>query len=244
MPQFSDYIVFADESGDHGLTSIDAQFPVFTLAFCIVAKDDYQDSIVPAFHKFKFEYWGHDAVVLHEHELRKSEGDFAFLRTNAALRARFMDDVSDLMTNAPFEVYATTIDKEKLQARYANPWNPYEVAMQFQMEYLLSYLQARGQRGRTVHVLFESRGKKEDRDLELEFRRVCANGRRWGWRRPNYQIMTFEPVFVPKNNNSIGLQMADLVARPIALKTMRPRQQNRAYDLIRPKLRYTKVFPV
>ena len=25
----SDYIVFADESGDHGLVSVDPQFPVF-----------------------------------------------------------------------------------------------------------------------------------------------------------------------------------------------------------------------
>jgi hypothetical protein len=32
----SDYIIYVDESGDHSLTSIDPQFPVFTLAFCII----------------------------------------------------------------------------------------------------------------------------------------------------------------------------------------------------------------
>ena len=33
---FSDFIVFADESGDHGLVSINPQFPVFALAFFVV----------------------------------------------------------------------------------------------------------------------------------------------------------------------------------------------------------------
>jgi hypothetical protein len=35
---YSDYIVFADESGDHGLTSIDPEFPVFALVFCVFEK--------------------------------------------------------------------------------------------------------------------------------------------------------------------------------------------------------------
>lgn len=30
---FSDFLVFVDESGDHGLDSIDPGYPVFVLAF-------------------------------------------------------------------------------------------------------------------------------------------------------------------------------------------------------------------
>ncbi len=29
----SDYLVFVDESGDHGLTSIEPSYPIFVLAF-------------------------------------------------------------------------------------------------------------------------------------------------------------------------------------------------------------------
>jgi hypothetical protein len=36
---FSDYIVFAGESGDHGLATIDPQFPVFALVFCVFQKN-------------------------------------------------------------------------------------------------------------------------------------------------------------------------------------------------------------
>ena len=57
---FGDYIVYADESGDHSLTSIDSQFPVFVLAFCLIQKAVYIEHVVPAFQRFKFEFWGHD----------------------------------------------------------------------------------------------------------------------------------------------------------------------------------------
>ena len=40
---------------------------------------------------------------------------------------------------------------------------------------------------------------------------------------------------VPKTANSAGLQLADLVARPIGIKHLRPLQMNRAYDIIRKK---------
>jgi len=35
---FSDYIVYVDESGDHGLENVDPNYPLFVLAFCIFKK--------------------------------------------------------------------------------------------------------------------------------------------------------------------------------------------------------------
>ena len=71
MTSFADYVVFVDESGDHSLTSIDADFPIFALSFCVVSKADYIGTLVPAVQRLKFKYWGHDAVVLHERCLSK-----------------------------------------------------------------------------------------------------------------------------------------------------------------------------
>jgi hypothetical protein len=51
MPEFSEYIVFADESGDHGLVSVDPQFPVFALVFCLFEKNLYVEEIEPAFRR-------------------------------------------------------------------------------------------------------------------------------------------------------------------------------------------------
>ena len=72
----SDYIVYVDESGDHGLNKIDPTYPLFVLAFRIFHKSTYTNDIVPSLQRFKFKHFGHDMIVLHEHEIRKGEGPF------------------------------------------------------------------------------------------------------------------------------------------------------------------------
>jgi hypothetical protein len=108
---FSDYIVFADESGDHGLDQIDAAFPMFALSFCMIEKAAYVGSVVPAFQQFKFDFWGHDGVVLHEHEIRKRKGAFTLLLTNPDLRAEFYERLNRLMADTPMTIVASVIDK-------------------------------------------------------------------------------------------------------------------------------------
>lgn len=243
LPNFSDYIVFVDESGDHSLTSINPQFPAFALAFCIIRKDEYVRQVVPAVKELKFRYWGHDAVVLHEHEIRKEKGDFALLRTDRAIREAFMADLTQIMVEAPFTLITSVIDKNRLLDRYEDPWSPYHLALQFCMERLLLLMRERDQVGRTLHIEFECRGPAEDEDLLREFNAIIDGQRRWGWINRNFADVAFQPVFSKKSENSIGLQLADLTARPVALKTLRPGQPNRAYDIIEPKLRYSKVFP-
>jgi Protein of unknown function (DUF3800) len=243
MAEYSDYIVYVDESGDHSLTSIDADFPVFSLSFCIVKKDDYIDTVVPSVQALKFKYWGHDSVVLHEHEIRKSKGDFTFLLTDRTIREAFYEDLNQIIVDAPITIIASVIDKAKLKTKYPKPWNPYELALHFCLERLLGFLTGMGQAGKRVHVVFECRGKAEDAQLELAFRRIVDGANEWGWVNRDFSAMEFEPKFAKKAVNSTGLQLADLTARPIAIKTLRPEQSNRAYDVILTKMGQIKEFP-
>jgi hypothetical protein len=55
---FSDYVVYVDESGDHSLQSIDPNFPVFSLVFCIFKKSDFVETVVPVVQRLKFDFWG------------------------------------------------------------------------------------------------------------------------------------------------------------------------------------------
>ncbi len=52
-----------------------------------------------------------------------------------------------------------------------------------------------------------------------------------------------EPVFVPKAANLAGHQLSDLIARPLALKAIRPDQANRAFDIVANRIWDFKVFP-
>lgn len=243
MTSFSDYIIYVDETGDHSLKSIDEQYPMFGLSFCIFKKSDYIDSVVPAIQAFKFKYWGHDAAILHEHEIRKTAGDFAFLRTDPILRASFMTDLSSLIANAPFTVIACVIDKHKHIQKYENPWNPYEVALKMGLERVLLFLRENCTTGKKVHIVFECRGPEEDRQLKVEFHHVTTSGNNWGWIKRRFSDFEWEARFAKKSVNSAGLQLADLTARPIALSVLRPEQDNRAHQVIEPKMKYLKVFP-
>jgi hypothetical protein len=42
---------------------------------------------------------------------------------------------------------------------------------------------------------------------------------------------------IPKASNSPGLQLTDLMARPVALHHLRPGQPNRAFEIIATKFR-------
>ena len=246
MPSFDDYIVFVDESGDHGLESIDPSYPMFVLAFCVFAKETYAGVAAPSVLRFKFKHFGHDQVVLHEHDIRKTKGQFAFL-FDESRRTPFYEDLNGLMTASPFTLVASAIHKERHRGRYARPENPYEIATAFGLERVYKQLSGLGCAGGTTHFLFERRGKKEDAEVELTFQRVCGGRNRVAGRLP------FRIVMCDKKCNSAGLQIADLVARPIGRKLLDPTQSNRAYDVIQRKYRRSpagkvegwglKVFP-
>lgn len=226
---FSDYIVFVDESGDHGLLNIDANYPVFVLSFCLFRKQDYVDSTVPALQNFKLSHFGHDQVILHERDIRKDIGSFAFLKDRES-KKRFLDELTKIVAAQNFTLITAIIDKKKYAERYHEPDNPYHIALGFGLERTFYYLRSLGVANARTHVLVEARGKKEDDELELEFRRICDGG--------NYENeqLPFDVVFVDKKSNCGGLQLADLVARPMGVRYLRPEQGNRAFDVLEGKL--------
>ncbi len=94
---------------------------------------------------------------------------------------------------------------------------------------LYEFLEEKNEQKNLTHVVVEQRGKKEDDELELEFRRICdgLNTRE--------KSLPFEILFADKKAMSTGLQLADLVARPIGLQVLRRGQSNRAFDVLMSK---------
>lgn len=225
---FSNWVVYVDESGNYNTDTYSAEYPVFVLAFCIFHKDNYVSNVVGALERFKFEYFGHDLVVLHEREIRKEIGAFQF--PNKKYKQNFIGALHAIMDNSNFITISCSTDKRKLfENNLEIGDNLYHVALAFCLESLFDLMKEKRQEDRTTHVIFESRGKKEDKDLELEFRRICdgANDKR--------RRFPFDIIFADKKANSTGLQIADLVARPIGLHVIKPAQPNRAFDVITKK---------
>ena len=222
---FSDYVVYVDESGDHSLTSINPDFPIFVLAFCVFHKRHYSEMIIPAVEKLKFNYFGHDSVVLHENEIRRQKGPFTFL-SQRTVRQEFMGQLDGIMEANNFILIACVVDKVRVPSSEAKVSNPYHIALGFCLDALRGFLAEKQQDQFKTHVIVERRGRLEDRELELEFRRNCdgQNSGNLSW--------PFEVVFADKKANLTGLQLADLVARPVGINYLRPAQANRAFQLL------------
>ena len=230
--QYSDYLVYVDESGDHGLESIDPDYPIFVLVFCIFKKQHYVDRVVRELMHLKMAFWGHAEIVLHEHDIRKPRKDAPFaLLFNRERRERFMASLNELMDSIPVVLVASLIDKTRLKQQYAIPTNPYEISLSFGLERVFHHLADAGQPNKTTSIIVERRGKREDEQLELVFRRICDGAN--FFKKP----LPFDLVMVDKRANSAGLQIADLSARPIGIQCLRPSQPNRAYNIIKKKFR-------
>lgn len=226
--RFSDYVVYVDESGDHSLASIDPGYPVFVLALCVFHKRHYSEQIIPAVEKLKFNYFGHDSVVLHENEISKQKGAFAFLG-HRPTRFTFMDRLNSIMEASNFILIACVVDKARLSRSEGASSNPYHIALGICLEALYGFMFEKGQQNLQTHLVVECRGKKEDSELELEFRRIRDGSNAGNQRLP------FDIVFADKKTNLTGLQLADLVARPVGVNYLRPNQANQAFDLLKRK---------
>lgn len=225
MPSFDDYILYVDESGDHGLESIDPNYPIFVLSFCLFEKGAYANTVLPAFTSFKFKYFQHDQIILHERDIRRAHGEFKILQ-NPQVREPFLNDLSTLVRQSPFVLFASVIRKDRLRSNYVMPSNPYNLAMAFGLERVFLHLKKpEGCSSGTLQCVFEMRGAKEDNELELEFRRTCA-------RNATGKQLPFNIRFANKQTNSTGLQLADLTARPIGLRILNPNQPNHSAKII------------
>jgi hypothetical protein len=226
----SDFIVFADESGDHSLTNVSPDYPVFVLSFCIFRMEEYIEVVCPLIQRFKIRWWLHDGMVLHASAIRRHAPPFAFLQSMDK-RERFMADLAETLSRCPFMLIAGVIDKVRLRDEYEQPENPYPLALRYCLERTYELLRDCGQHELQTALLFERRGKKEDVELELVFRRLCGGASRWG-RMPGFSVEFFD-----KKANLIGLQIADLVSMPIGQHVIRPEKKNRAFEMIQQKLR-------
>jgi hypothetical protein len=101
--------------------------------------------------------------------------------------------------------------------------------LKYSLERLYDYLEQKNAVIKTTHVVVEKRGQREDDELELEFRRICDGHNRLNKKLP------FEIIMADKKTNSTGLQLSDMIARPIGIHYLEPTKENRAYQIIEEK---------
>jgi hypothetical protein len=203
------YVVYVDESGNAEGVPPGHQFPIFLLALCVFDIEEYVQQVVPKFQTLKFEFFGHDLVVLHEREIRRKSGEFKVFRDPSAA-FRFQRQLTEIIESSNFQIIAEAVHVEGPQSL-----SLYSSVLGLGLSRLDSVLHE------PYVLVLESRGKRQDKQVfeSLENRTTVSKIK-----------------FATKETMSTGLQIADLVARPIAMNILKPDQVSRAFEAIRAKI--------
>ncbi|TXE10759.1 DUF3800 domain-containing protein [Gelidibacter salicanalis] len=242
------YHLYIDESGDHGLVNLDANFPVFLLCGMLISEPNYK-SIRDNINAIKRRFWNNKTVIFHSRDIRKCEKEFQIL-FDINLKTDFYLQLNSLIMSEDYTVFASAIRKDRYIKTYGKLSNDvYELALSFIIERTVFYLDSLVSAKKELHIVIEKRGKKEDKKLEEHFQRLMARGTGYV-SAERLAALNMKIAFKDKKENINGLQMADLLAYPIARYVIDKDRANPAFDLIEPKFykkggkRYgLKIFP-
>lgn len=226
------YFLFADECGDQNLSKYDPNFPVFTLCGIIVNREQIRDMELEI-KNLKRQIWQTDDIVLHSHEIRRCKNAFRVLQ-DLSVKKMFYYELDRIMGKyRAYMIVSCTVLKDDYTRSYGKLADIYSQSLTFLLERAVFYVDdVNPDGGGKIDAMLERRGKEEDKKISESYNDLREKGTFWvDSERMKSRIERL--TFVPKSANIVGLQLADLVAYPIASRLLRPDVPNPAYDIIK-----------
>ena len=204
-------VLFLDESGDHNMSKIDSQYPIFVLGGVIMDLDYAEGPLIETLNEFKREFFGSSEIILHTSDIARNRNGFESLQEED-FRNRFYSRLNDIMRNLPYQVVACVIRKDEHLKRYGiAAINPYLLSLVILVERFCFEVG-------NIHdggaIVAEKREPSLDKSLELAWLDLKVRGTRY-LRGNTIDERISELSLQAKNENIAGLQLADLVVSPI-----------------------------
>ena len=232
-------IIFIDECGASSLAAPDA-FDAFVIAAIIVPEGDY-----PKLNK-QWKRWKHDNLgspkrFIHEPDIRRGMNPFYF-KGDATKRFEVIQSLNELIAKMDFAATACVVNRPEYKAQIGMtsmdeslPEHPYLMVLDFLMERIVMILEAQFNGARS-HIIAEARGSREDALLQYEYVRLQLDGT--SYISPSWFRQQLAPAieFRTKKDNCLGLQLADLLARPCGEKILDPSATPDRWSEFREKL--------
>jgi hypothetical protein len=230
-------ILFLDESGDHSLSVIDPQYPVFVLGGVIVDADYAATEMDAAVRRFKRKMFGHSDVMLHTADIVRQQGPFAML-VDPERRRAFRDGLNALMRRLDYTVIACAIRKDAHLAAYgAAALDPYTLSLNVLVERFCFAL-ADTQETQPGVIVAERRDQALDSALLASWQHLRERGTAYlrpGAIRERIAHLRLEG----KGAGVAGLELADLVVSPIG-RFVAGKQPREDWAIVESKLRLRK----
>lgn len=237
------YYLFIDETGDHGLTYIDQSFPIFMIAGILISEVEYL-KLNSKLNFFKREFFNTDEVILHSNDIRRIKEPFQIL-FDLKLKENFYKKLNKIITEVDYKIIPAAIMKTEYVKKYGKATkDPYSLSFSFILERLIFDCDEI-KNCSEIEIIIEKRGKKEDSYLESALQKTISNGTYYVVPERFGRLISCIN-FKSKKENDNGLQLADLVAYPIARYILNDKEPNPVFFLINNKIRKNgdiKIFP-
>jgi hypothetical protein len=202
--------MFLDESGDHSLSAIDPQYPVFVLGGIIADKEYAEGPMAEAVARFKDEMGLPEDLVLHTSDISRNRDGFERVK-EPEYRHEFFRRLNELMTSLEYKVVACVVRKDEHLARYGlAAGDPYMFSLDVLVERFCFEIGS----GPPGVIVAESRNPTLDNQLELAWLNLKIQGTLF-LRASKITSCVSSLNIREKKENIAGLQLADLVVSPI-----------------------------
>ena len=229
------FYLFIDESGDHGLINIDNNFPVFVLCGVVISNTSYR-KLVDDITKLKYKFWDNKKVIFHSRNIRKCDKEFQIL-LDYQVKSEFYNCINRVIKNNNYAIISSILDKNLYIRKYGKlSDNVYQISLSFVIERTIFFLDDNSQENNKLKIIIEKRGKKEDKVLNDYLNKFFQRGSAYV-SKERIKKHKIEVEFIDKKDNSIGLQLSDLLAYPIARYAIDNERANPAFDIL-----YDKIY--
>ncbi|ADQ04374.1 hypothetical protein Calow_0806 [Caldicellulosiruptor owensensis OL] len=243
-PSDVDYVLFIDESGDKvikeeykdfkTLASLHKKGEKDILTLCgVIIHRDYLSTAKNEIMKLKYKYWENGnyvdknttkRVCFVTRFIERREKAFSKEYLNDEKYNNFINDLSILIDSLDFKVISGSVNKiEHLFKNFGHAFEIYSFSFVFILERFVKYFLDNDE---TAIIIFEGRGKKEDRQFLEYVKGIFDNGTRYitsNEIKKHIKGVYFNPKYCDNYQKTyFGLELADLCAKPINryLKTL------------------------
>lgn len=164
-------------------------------------------------------------IIVHEPEVRRREG--VWYKPDPIEQQSLLDSLATQVLGMDFTVIAAVIGKHEYWRRYGSspvdeflPRNHYLMCIDFIMERFVHFLFHRGNDA-WGRVFAEARRRVEDVRVQVEYVRLQLDGTRFSADQTFRYHLGPTIEFLDTAENHSGLQIADLLARPVAERLLR-----------------------
>ena len=198
----SDYILFLDESSETKTN------PYLLLGGIIISRSNYKKYLIPSIQATK-SILGNSNIVFHYTDILKKQKDFKILCSDAEMNTKFWTSLRENIDETEFKVItAYTNAKEYFNEYPEFSHDIYEILFSSVINSYIHFLIKNKARG---SIVFESREETQNRKIQKHYFNILQNGTNVYMPEAIDKYIT-TTSFTVKEENSIGLQIADIVA--------------------------------